>query len=37
MHFAMAHQLFAGYRVLPFGEPSELFGSHRTGKAKLFG
>ena len=37
MDLAMAHQLFAGHRVLAFGEPSELLGSHRTGKAEFSG
>jgi hypothetical protein len=37
MDLAMANQLFAGRWVLAFGEPSELLGSHRTGKVELSG
>ena len=35
MHLAMPHQLFAGLRMLPFGEPGEFLGSHCTGQAEL--
>jgi len=37
MDLAMANQLFAGRWVLAFGESSELFGSHRSGKVKFTG
>jgi hypothetical protein len=35
LHLAMAYKLFAGLRMLPFGETGKLFRTDATGKAEL--